>query len=161
MASTPAVYLDVETDWHRQLTVVGFQCRETGPVQLVGAEITKRRLTSELPKSARLYTFNGHAFDLVVIRKQLGVNLRDRHDSCDLMWMCRRSGLPGGQKTIEARLGIRRSCEISSGMEAIRLWQRYQRGDSEALQTLLEYNLEDLEGMRRIHRHLRSKTARS
>jgi hypothetical protein len=157
MPASPAVYLDVETNWHRELTVVGFQSRETGPVQLVGTDITKRRLMRELPKSARLYTFNGHAFDLVVIRQQLGVNLREIHDSCDLMWMCREHGLTGGQKAIETRLGICRSCDAANGMDAIRLWQRYQRGDSDALRGLLEYNLEDLKGLRLIHRHLRSR----
>jgi uncharacterized protein YprB with RNaseH-like and TPR domain len=45
-------------------------------------------------------------------------------------------------------------------MDAIRLWQRYERGHEDALQTLLEYNLEDLKGLRLIHRHLRAKTAR-
>ena len=157
MPAPPAVYLDVETNWHRELTVVGFQSRETGPVQLVGTDITKRRLLRELPKSARLYTFNGHAFDLVVIRQQLGVNLRELHHSLDLRWVCRDHGLTGGQKAIEARLGICRSCEATSGMDAIRLWTRYQRGHEDALQTLLEYNLEDLKGLRLIHRHLRSK----
>jgi uncharacterized protein YprB with RNaseH-like and TPR domain len=160
MAAPPAVYLDVETNWHRELTVLGFYSRVTGPVQLIGSEITKRRLMSNLPKAARLYTFNGHAFDLVVIRQQLGVNLRELHDSFDLRWVCRDHGLTGGQKAIETRLGICRSCAAANGKDAIRLWQRYERGHEDALQTLLEYNLEDLKGLRLIHRHLRAKTAR-
>jgi len=148
------IYLDIETDWNRNITVVGFRCQATGLVQLVGQEITRTRLLRELPKSGCLITYNGHCFDLSVIRQVLGINLRDLYESLDLRWVCQRHRITGGQKKIETRLGICRDTAGVDGMEAMRLWSRYQRGDAPALETLLRYNAEDIEGMAAIHRHL-------
>src|SRR5438876_1107761 len=69
------IYLDVETDWGRRLTVVGFFATSTGLVQLVGPEITPEGVRRALPTAGTLYTYNGHCFDLTCLRKQLGLNL--------------------------------------------------------------------------------------
>jgi hypothetical protein len=151
------IYLDIETDWDRNITVVGFRCQATGLVQLVGSDVTRARLLRELPKTGRLITYNGHCFDLSVIRQMLGINLRDQYESVDLRWVCQRHGITGGQKGIELRLGIRRETEGVDGIEAIHLWNLYQRGDVSALNTLLRYNAEDIDGMTAIHRHLISE----
>jgi uncharacterized protein YprB with RNaseH-like and TPR domain len=151
------LYLDVETDFSRNLTVVGFFSSETGLVQLVGNDITRRRLAAALPRVARMFTFNGHAFDLPCIRKQLGLDLRGMFDSCDLMWESRRAGMRGGQKVLEGRLGFERSLEGMDGMDAIRLWSQYERGDAKALESLLAYNAEDLEGLRFLRREFRKR----
>jgi uncharacterized protein YprB with RNaseH-like and TPR domain len=148
------IFLDVETDWDRCLTLVGFHSSASGTVQLVGGEITAARLRKELPKAGRLYTYNGHSFDLPVIHKQLGLYLRSLYDSHDLRWICQRHGLTGGQKAIELRLGVCRQAQGVDGLEAIALWNRYQRGDRTALQTLLRYNREDLAGLTAIRKHL-------
>ena len=50
----------------------------TGVVQLVGSEITVARLEQALPEGGVLFTYNGHCFDLVCIRRQLGIDLRAR-----------------------------------------------------------------------------------
>jgi len=152
------IYLDIETDWSRQLTVLGFLSSATGLVQLVGAEITRRRLGRVLPKRGRLHTFNGHSFDLPVIRAQLGLDLRSRYDSVDLRWVCFHRGLAGGQKAIEASILFERETVGLGGMEAIELWNQHARGDPNALPTLLNYNAEDLEGMRAIKRYLASRS---
>jgi len=39
-------------------------------------------------------------------------------------------------------------------MEAMYLWERYLRGDKKALQALLRYNAEDLEGLVAIKQDL-------
>ncbi|MEI6565876.1 MAG: ribonuclease H-like domain-containing protein [Verrucomicrobiota bacterium] len=148
------IYLDIETDWSRNITVVGFRSEQTGLVQLVGSDASRARLLSALPRSGRLFTYNGHSFDLTVIRKCLDVDLRDHFESIDLRWVCQRNGITGGQKKIEVQLGISRETEGVDGLEAIRLWDRYRRGDGEALTTLLRYNEEDIDGMVAIHRHL-------
>jgi uncharacterized protein YprB with RNaseH-like and TPR domain len=155
MPPHPTIYLDVETDWKRNLTVLGFHSQETGTVQLVGSEITLCRLKLELPRTGRLVTFNGHCFDLPVIRRQLGLDLRTTHKSIDLRWLCRRYGLCGGQKVVEQLLGVPRKLVGINGQEAIRLWGRYRRGDEEALRILLSYNEEDLLGMKIIDSHLK------
>jgi hypothetical protein len=76
MARPLEVYLDIETDWNRNLTVVGFTSSDSGTVQRVGEEITLGRLTRWLPRNGRMYTYNGHCFDLPCIRAQLGIDLR-------------------------------------------------------------------------------------
>ncbi len=43
------------------------------------------------------------------------------------------------------------------GLDAIRLWSKYERGDQEALALLLGYNAEDLAGLVSIKRHLSSR----
>jgi uncharacterized protein YprB with RNaseH-like and TPR domain len=148
------IFFDVETDWDRSLTLVGFHSAVTGTVQVVGNEITAARLRKELPGTGRLYTYNGHCFDLPVIRQQLGLNLRAVFDSQDLRWICQRHGITGGQKAIEQRIGICRQTKGIDGLEAIALWNRYLRGDHAALDTLLRYNQEDLSGLEAIRRHL-------
>lgn len=151
------IYLDIETEWDRTLTVLGFHSRETGTVQLVGSEITARRLRSVLPKTGRLVTFNGHCFDLPVIHKQLGIHLRSTHDSVDLRYVCARCQMAGGQKLVEQRLGIVRDTAGVDGREAIRLWNRYLRGEREALDLLLAYNEEDILGMKEIETILKRR----
>jgi uncharacterized protein YprB with RNaseH-like and TPR domain len=148
------IYLDIETDWDRNITVVGFFSESTGLVQLVGREVSRTRLLKVLPKTGCLVTYNGHCFDLYVIRQCLSVNLRDQYESIDLRWVCQHNGISGGQKRIEVKLGISRETEGVDGLEAIQLWNRYQRGDAKALKTLLQYNAEDIEGMVAIHSHL-------
>jgi hypothetical protein len=44
------IFLDIETDWDRNLTVVGFRSDTTGVVQLIGTEISRAKLKEELPK---------------------------------------------------------------------------------------------------------------
>ena len=152
--SVDEIYLDVETDWGRRLTVVGFHSSATGLVQLVGSEITAEGLHRVLPAMGTLFTYNGHSFDLTCVRKQLGLDLRTRFSSVDLRWVCQRQGLRGGQKAIETRLGLTRTLPNMDGRDAIVLWGRFQRGDRAALTTLLRYNAEDLEGMMFIRQHL-------
>ena len=148
------IFLDVETDWSRDLTVVGFRSSVTGLVQIVGRDIKARRLVAELPPHGCLYTYNGHCFDLPVIRKALGLNLRAQYESRDLRFICARHGLNGGQKRIERHIGFRRGLPGVDGWEAMDLWEQYQDGDGGALETLLHYNKEDLDGLSVIKRHL-------
>ncbi len=145
------LYLDIETDWCRRITVIGLSHRGRFR-QLVGGEITAARLQRTLPRSATLYTFNGHCFDLPVIRQQLGVDLRQRYRSVDLRYACKAQGLTGGQKAIELRMGIERELPGMDGRDALALWQRYQvLGDGDALRLLLDYNREDVLNLARIH----------
>ena len=64
----------------------------------------------------------------------------------DLLHPLRHLGYRGGLKAIEAEMGIERSEETIGlhGFDAVRLWHAYQAGDDEALDILLEYNMEDV-----------------
>ena len=148
------VYLDIETDYAQRLTVIGFRSAVTGLVQLVGEQISPQALHEALPVSGRLFTYNGHCFDLPVIRKHLGMDLRVRFDSWDLRFVCARHGLKGGQKAVEHAIGCRRVLEGMSGQDALWLWARFRRGDARALATLLRYNAEDVGGLAAIHHYL-------
>ncbi len=147
------IYLDIETDWHRTITVIGIYSSETGFTQMVAPEISRRRLLAALPDAGVLYTFNGHSFDLPVIRKQCGIDLRERYDSRDLRYLCKDKGLTGGQKAIERHLGVERNTVGVDGREAIRLWDRWRRQRcQDSLERLLYYNREDVMGMRDLKR---------
>ena len=154
MTAVHEIFLDVETDWVRRLTVVGFFSEGTGLVQLVGPEITPGAVRAALPAAGTLYTYNGHSFDLACLRKQLGLDLRACFASVDLRWVCQRQGLRGGQKAVERRLGHSRLLLDLEGRDAPVLWARFERGDRAALATLLRYNGEDLRGLRFIRGHL-------
>jgi uncharacterized protein YprB with RNaseH-like and TPR domain len=151
------IYLDIETDARQRITVVGFRSAAIGLVQLVGADVTPAHLHAALPPSGRLYTYNGHCFDLPVIRKQLGLDLRARFASCDLRFVCQRHGLRGGQKAVEHQIGHRRALEGMDGWEAVILWARHLRGDASALSRLLRYNAEDVDGLALIKGHLEAR----
>ncbi|MBU1355919.1 MAG: ribonuclease H-like domain-containing protein [Candidatus Edwardsbacteria bacterium] len=158
------LYLDIETDFYQNITVIGFYSESTGFQQIVGRDITRARLSRRLPKPINstdgesigmglreLYTFNGHCFDLPVIKKRLGLDLREKYDSKDLRFICKKHGLAGGQKIIEKMLGIRRELPDMDGRDALYLWQNYtEYGDEKSLSTLLAYNKEDVMNMVRI-----------
>ena len=141
MPRFPDIYLDIETSWEGDITVIGFYSRGTGLVQLVGDDVTDVRLDRELPERGNLFTYNGHCFDIPVIRKVLGVDLRDKFESYDLRWICLPRELMG-----------------MDGRDALVLWQRYvDHDDEEALGTLLQYNREDVLGLLEIKRHCERK----
>lgn len=154
MVRTTDIYLDIETAWDGEITVVGFSSGLTGMVQLVGGDVTDVRLDRELPAAGRLYTYNGHCFDIPVIQKRLGLNLRDRFESLDLRWICQRNDLRGGQKAVERSIGLAREIEGMDGRDALVLWHRFTTyADGDALATLLTYNEEDVRGLMAIKKH--------
>ena len=66
--------------------------------------------------------------------------------------MAKRAGLTGGQKKIEAAIGLERETRLDgvSGAEAVGLWFDYKEGDLSALRKLVSYNHADIEGMKFI-----------
>lgn len=151
-----SVYLDIETDRRGRIAVSGFYARGTGLVQLIGRDVTAAGLLRSLPRHRLLFTFNGHSFDLPLIKKQLGLDLRLRYTTVDLRHSCARAGWRGGQKLIERHLGIDRKLPGLDGRDAVRLWSSFaDGGDASALESLLVYNREDVMNMVRIRAALR------
>jgi hypothetical protein len=136
-------YLDIETSYDGDITVIGIY-RGTGELtQLVGEEVCAERLNQALDGVSTIYTYNGSRFDLPVIAQQLGVDLA-RHFRCrDLMYDCWDNGLYGGLKKVEAQLGIPRTTRDINGRDAMQLWHEHRHGNADALRTLLLYNSED------------------
>ncbi|RIK09045.1 MAG: exonuclease [Acidobacteria bacterium] len=156
MGKRNEIYLDIETNGYDLVTVIGFDSDETGPVQLYGKDVTRKKLLASLPASGVMYTFNGEKFDIPKIAAATGVDLLERYRSCDLMRVGWAHGLKGGQKALEDELGFERELPGLSGLSAIEFWKRYTKGDQEALDDLLKYNAEDLAGMRFLKAHFES-----
>jgi uncharacterized protein YprB with RNaseH-like and TPR domain len=148
-------YLDIETSFQREVTLFGLLRSDRGLVQIVGSAITRDSIDEALRGIDTLCTFNGESFDLPVLRRAYGLGLLERCRSLDLSMECRRVGRRGGLKRIEDGLGIPRSLRGVTGYDAMVLWERWEHGDREALQTLLQYNRDDVVNLALLERRLR------
>ena len=145
-------YLDIETTglspWNSEITVIGIHlCNgdDTRFVQLIGDAVTADNILAALDGVRILYTYNGSRFDLPFINSRIKINLEEMFEHQDLMYDCWRSNLYGGFKSVERQLGIPRKLKEVNGYESVRLWWRYVESfDLDALNTLLEYNKEDV-----------------
>lgn len=154
-----SLYLDIETNYSGEITVIGMYAKSIGLVQLVRPNISADELLRVMPRVKRLYTYNGHCFDLPVIRKHFGVNLREHYESIDLRFVCQRVGWKGGLKKVEQQLGIERKLPGVDGMAALWLWEQYWiENDKRALKTLLTYNKEDVMNLIALRKALKTQT---
>ena len=151
-------YLDIETTglspWDSEITVVGIHlCNgdDTRFIQLVGENISAQGIIEALNGVDVLHTYNGSRFDLPFIYCRLGINLAQLFTHHDLMYDCWRCNLYGGFKAVERQLGIERKLKEVNGYEAVKLWWRYVESfDLDALNTLLEYNKEDVLNLKKL-----------
>jgi uncharacterized protein len=155
-------YLDIETtglSWAScEITVVGTYLVGSGTdelIQLVGPNVTRRRLGEAMKGVQDIFTYNGSRFDLPFIKASLGVDLESAYRHRDLMYDCWDCRLHGGLKVVEKQLGIPRRLQGVGGFEAVLLWQRYvNHGDGEALDKLLHYNREDVMNLKVLRQKL-------
>jgi uncharacterized protein len=149
------VFLDIETSYEGEITVIGLFRPGQETFQLVGDKVTSLNLLEALSGASVIKTYNGDRFDLPVIRQVLGVDLKALFPHEDLMYRCWRHTLKGGLKAVERQLGIVRETAGVDGMMAMQLWARWrQGGDAEALRRLLHYNREDVELLAEVERRL-------
>jgi predicted nuclease with RNAse H fold/dephospho-CoA kinase len=151
------LFLDVETTGlshhYDEITVIGWSIGGRSSTIIKGQR--HDRLLDDAKKAVALVTFNGRRFDQRFLRQEFpDVMLPEHH--IDLMYLCRRVGLTGGQKAIEKELGLNLRGEISDidGLAAVLLWHRYLRGDRQALETLVRYNRADIAAMGKILDHV-------
>ncbi len=151
-------YLDIETTglspFSDRVTVVGVYLGHSGRVfQWVGGNIASHRLLRVLEQAGitTIYTYNGRRFDLPFLRSQIGLDLESKFQHRDLMFDCWRKNLYGGLKTVERTLGVSRRLVGVDGLEAIRLWNKFDRHqDRVALRRLLDYNKEDVMNLKAV-----------
>lgn len=145
-------FFDIETtglDEHRDhVTTVSFHQAGETTTLVAGRDLTADRLREQFADASLLATFNGARFDVPFLEASFDVEIDTPH--LDLMYPCKRIGLSGGLKPIERQLGIDRDRPDISGRDAVRLWHEYERGDENALETLVSYNREDTENLRTL-----------
>lgn len=144
-----AVCLDIETnglppDHGGYVTVVGLYDGYDYKHLLRGENLTPESLDRELSRYKCLITFYGSVFDIpFLLRTFRGLRLDMPH--YDLCFAAKRVNIHGGLKKIEHEFGVKRDESVQglNGYEAVRLWEFGQRGSSEAIDLLVQYNKED------------------
>ena len=144
------LFLDIETTglshYYDDITIIGWAMNGVANTIIAGSDVTSFQNVARQAKV--LVTFNGIRFDTkFILRDYPDIVLPELH--IDLLYLCRRVGLTGGQKAIEKLLGInmREGLEDVGGAEAVVLWHRYIRGDNDALHKLIMYNRSDIAAM--------------
>lgn len=140
-----ACFLDIETTGldasYADVTTVSLHRGGETKTFVKDRDLSSGRLQRELEASSLLVTFNGQRFDVPFLESCYDVDVSLPH--VDLMYPCRKLGLDGGLKRIERDVGIEREMPDISGRDAVRLWREHERGDDDALETLVEYNRAD------------------
>ena len=142
--------MDIETTgldpYRDEFTVIGWAYG--GHMNTLVKGMGSDPLREDIRRAKWLVTFNGLRFDTKFLTRAFPRMALPRVHF-DLMKLCRRVGLTGGQKTIEHVLGIGPRDEATrlTGVEAVALWRRYIQGDGGALQRLILYNRADVAAM--------------
>jgi uncharacterized protein YprB with RNaseH-like and TPR domain len=145
-------YVDIETTGlstqYDMITVIGIYDGNETKTFVKG--INLEEAPAEIARYKQLITYNGARFDLPFIEHEFPGTINHLHT--DLLYPLRKIGYRGGLKKIESLLGLSRSDETSgiTGFDAVRLWKKYERGDEEALDTLIKYNTEDVVNLEKI-----------
>ncbi|WP_423751571.1 ribonuclease H-like domain-containing protein [Salinirarus marinus] len=145
-------FFDIETTGldasSNDVTTVSFHQDGETTTLVRGRDLTADALRREFADARLLASFNGKRFDVPFLEESFGLSIDTPH--LDMMYPCRRLDLTGGLKRIESDLDIDRDRPDLSGRDAVRLWREYERGDDDALDTLVSYNREDTENLRTL-----------
>ncbi|MBT4805601.1 hypothetical protein HON71_05510 [Candidatus Woesearchaeota archaeon] len=142
-----AGYLDIEVDSLGKVILVGISDYYNSNYFVKGVNLSKGEIERELSKYKLIVTFNGGAFDLPKLRKQMDVVVKVAH--LDLKQLCVNLELVGGLKEVEKRLGLGRPAHLYGN--PVDLWKAFHAsGDREYLDLLIAYNGEDIENLKSI-----------
>jgi len=156
------LYVDIETNWHHDITVLGIYDGNEVKQFVKGQNLNRQAVEKHL-KGKLFVTYNGASFDMPIIKRFFGSIVKPT-PHFDTMHLARRLGYTGGLKILEQQLGITRPKDVEgmSGEDALHLWDLYQAsGEQEYLQRLLAYNEEDIVNLQRVARLLVEQARRS
>ena len=140
-------FLDIETDSYGRITVVGISNYYNTNTFVKGFNLERSLLEKELAKYKMIVTFNGGAFDLPKLKKQLSLEMKMPH--IDLKPLCVKLDLKGGLKEVERILNLKRPEHLYGN--PVELWKAFHAsGDKEYLQLLVDYNTEDIENLKGV-----------
>lgn len=140
--------LDIETSGiDKPITIIGVYRPKDGPVQydsfIRGISLTAENLKPVLHTAKMFITYNGFRHDIPYIRKEFP-DAVPKVPILDLYLLARQMDLNTNLKVMEATMGIERLGDNTDRRGiAVKLWKRYQEGNYDALQQLLDYNKED------------------
>lgn len=165
------LFLDIETTglslYYDKITLIGtFDGRS---IRIFVRDNNLEESSRYLQNYQVIVTFNGKLFDIPFIKKEFPeVKIPPVH--IDLRYLLRSLGIAGPLKEIEGKLGIQRAEDVQGvdGRQAAVLWSKFVKGDNEALERLLLYNIYDTVNLqsildfcyRRKAKELRSKMNR-
>lgn len=144
------MFLDIETTglshYYDEITIVGWTMNGKSGTFIKGGDPTE--MMQAVAASVAVVTFNGIRFDQKFLKQEFPeIQLPIVH--VDLMYLCRRVGLTGGQKAIENELNLNFRSDVKGvdGFAAVLLWHKYLRGSLESLRQLIAYNRADIAAM--------------
>lgn len=139
-------FLDIETTGlsPNQGTVTVVAVHGDGATRSFVADDNLEELPAYLQRFDLLVTFNGILFDVPFLESRFP-QLRVPPAHIDLRFLLRRLGYVGGLKRIEQvlALGDRSGVEGVYGLDAVRLWGEWRRGNAASLDRLVRYNRAD------------------
>ncbi|HKV90696.1 MAG TPA: ribonuclease H-like domain-containing protein [Thermoplasmata archaeon] len=143
---TETAFLDIETTGLSPFegTVTVVSVHGAGKTRTFVADEDLEELPAYLRRFRLLSTFNGRMFDVPFLESRFpGLSVPGVH--IDLRFLLYRLGYAGGLKRIEQTLalGDRAGVEGIHGLDAVRLWEAYRRGDTDSLARLVKYNRAD------------------
>lgn len=146
------VYLDIESDGGMRgdaITTIGLYDGKTYQCLVKGEDLENFR--DIISNYSMIVTFFGAGFDIPMLQRRFPTVPFD-HIHLDLCPTLRQLGYKGGLKKLEKEFGISRPEETEglNGMDAVRLWRSYLRGDDKALEVLIAYNREDVVNLERL-----------
>lgn len=145
------MFLDIETTGlsttYHYVTIVGWMLNGEYGCWIQGTDPEPFRKAFESAKM--IVTFNGTMFDCKFLDYVFQTTEFSQKANLDLMFLCRRFNLRGGQKEIERSIDFSRPelLKETNGKEAIALWYAFLFGKRTALMQLIEYNFYDILGM--------------
>ncbi|MGR3309414.1 MAG: ribonuclease H-like domain-containing protein [Candidatus Brocadiales bacterium] len=145
-------FLDIETTgfspYYNDITLIGLFDGKDAKTYIAGKNLDS--FVEDINKYPLMVTFNGSVFDAPFIASKFPDFVSP--PQIDLRFFLSRLGYSGGLKNVERQLGIMRPSELKGidGYYAVILWNRYTRGDTNALKLLIEYNIADVMGLKTL-----------